>query len=159
MSATTTLDLDALVLAKGAHDTRSEGVCLMEAVAWFAGRDHTDHPICVSPVLGAYGRALNDRLPDDERQQLRQFVPLLPGTAGDGRDTKRGYMALDWAARTILPEWLDLAGLTSEAAALRALSPVTDAASRAAARKLLAQARDVAWTARSAAYTLSLIHI
>jgi hypothetical protein len=48
-----TLNLETLTLAHGAHDRREQGVCLMEAVAWWAGKEHTDHPPCVSPVASA----------------------------------------------------------------------------------------------------------
>src|SRR5258708_2948327 len=90
-----TIDLETLTLAKGAHENRDDGLCLMEAVAWFAGRPHSDKPPCVSPVLGTYGRALNDVLPDIPRQELRQFIPQLPGTAGDGKDETRGSTAAE----------------------------------------------------------------
>jgi len=129
----TAIDLDHLTLAKGAHDDREQGVCLLEAVAWFAGQDHTDHPPCVSPILAAFGRSLNDVLPDAKRQELVPLIPLLPGTAGDGHDETRGYLALDWLVRTYLPAWLDLPGLGAEAAVLRGLPQITGlAAARSA---------------------------
>src|SRR5258708_1432554 len=131
---TMTIDLETLTLAKGAHENRDDGLCLMEAVAWFAGRPHSDKPPCVSPVLGTYGRALNDVLPDIPRQELRQFIPQLPGTAGDGKDETRGYIALDWLIRTWTPAWLDLAGLTAEAAALRDFRRIADLAAAQAVR-------------------------
>src|SRR5260221_9786346 len=81
-----TINLETLTLAKGGHENRDAGLCLLEAVAWFAGRPHSDKPPCVSPVLGAYGRSLNDVLPDIPRQELKQFIPRLPGTAGDGEN-------------------------------------------------------------------------
>lgn len=59
--------IENLNLDKGAHSTRDEGVCLMEAVAFVAGEPHTDHPVCASPVLGAFGRSLNDVLSDETR--------------------------------------------------------------------------------------------
>ena len=46
-------DLDAITLARGAHDRRTDGVCVMEAVAWRAGEDHSDRPECASPVIAA----------------------------------------------------------------------------------------------------------
>jgi hypothetical protein len=119
-------DLDAVHLGKGAHRNRQDGVCLLEAVAWYAGRDHSDAPPCVSPVLRAFGTNLNDVLPDDRRQTLRPLIPILVGTAGDGHDKTRSYMALDWLIRTYTPTWLDLAGLTAEATALRDLRRIVD---------------------------------
>jgi hypothetical protein len=107
MSTIDASKLDGLTLAKGGHESPDDGLCLMEAVAYVRGVEHTDHPACVSPVLGAFGRNLNDVLPDDLRQNLIPLIPDLPGTAGDGHDEERGYMALDWLIRTWLP---DLAG-------------------------------------------------
>jgi len=151
-----TINLETLNLAKGAHNDRDNGLCLLEAVAWLAGEPHSDHPACVSPILGVFGRQFNDALPDDRRQELRRFVPLLPGTAGDGRDQARGLMAADWLIRIYTPAWMELAGL--DATALRGLpvmdswnavavaQPVLDdARSRAAAAG--AAARAAAWAA------------
>jgi hypothetical protein len=137
---TTDLDLGAIPLTKGSHTTREEGLCLLEAVAWEAGEEHTDRPSCVSPVLATFGRRLNDVLPDDTRQQLSQYRRAMIGTAGDGRDQARAYLALDWLARTCQPAWLDLAGLPAPAAALRALTPITDTGTLEAARPALAAA-------------------
>src|SRR5258708_25926941 len=112
-------------------------MCLMEAAAWLAGRDHSDRPPCVSPVLGAFGRPLNDVLPDEPRQQLRQYLRPMLGTAGDGKDETRSYLALDWLIRAWLPAWLDLAGLAADAAAVRGPAPGTDPASAQAPRPRL----------------------
>src|SRR5574338_1312870 len=158
------LDLETLRLGKGAHecvddfDPTAGQACLLEAVAYIAGELWSDHPQCVSPVLGAFGRNLNDVLPDDVRQELRPLIPSLIGTAGDGLDDTRSHMALDWLIRTYASTWLDLAGLTSEAAALRDLRRIVDldAARQAgpivrdARRKAAAAeaaARDAAWAA------------
>ena len=59
--------LDEITLRHGSHTDRNSGVCLMEAVAWYAGEQHSDHPDCVCPVLGEMGRGLNDALPDSKR--------------------------------------------------------------------------------------------
>ena len=154
---TGTIDLATLTLAKGAHGTREDGVCLLEAVAWFAGQAHTDHPPCVSPVLAAFGRNLNDILPDGKRQELVPLVPLLPGTASDGHDETRGYLALDWLVRTYAPAFLDLAPVTdgnsecqASAAALRDLPPINSLHNAQIAAPQLKQARDrarAAWDA------------
>ena len=124
----TTIDLDTITLTPGAHSSRADGVCIMEAAAWLAGEKHSDHPQCVSPVLAGFGRRLNDALPDDRRQYLKSFLPRLLNTAGDGRDETRGYMALDWLIRMYTPVWLDLAGLTAEASALRDLPRIANLA-------------------------------
>lgn len=66
--------IDTLELAHGKHRNRDDGVCLLEAVAWYAGEEHTDHPKCVSPYLGELGRALNDRLAPEDRQRLKAYI-------------------------------------------------------------------------------------
>ena len=109
------LTLDTLVLTAGKHHTREDGMCLLEAAAWLAGKLHTDHPRCVSPVLAAFGRKLNDTLSQDDRQRLKPYLPLMLNTAGDGKDQARAYMALDWLTRTCLAAALDLAGLADQA--------------------------------------------
>ena len=38
------------------HKAREDGMCALEAVAWLAGEPHTDHPKCVSQVIGAFVR-------------------------------------------------------------------------------------------------------
>ena len=62
-------------------DPLEQGVCLLEAVSYIAGEEFSDHPQCVSPVLGAYGRRLNDWLADEDRQKLKPFIPQMIGTA------------------------------------------------------------------------------
>ncbi|MFC3504840.1 hypothetical protein ACFOOK_28265 [Micromonospora krabiensis] len=148
------IDLTSIVLDRGAHDDREDGLCVMEAVAYFAGEEHTDAPKCVSPVLTTFGQRLNDVLPHDKRQQLVPLIPQLPGTRGDGLDEQRGYLALDWLVRTYTPAWLDLAGLTAEAQALRDLRRIVDLAAAEAAGPVVkagaAKARaawDAAWDA------------
>src|SRR5260221_8666339 len=118
-----TIDLETLTLAKGGHENRDDGLCLMEAVAWFAGKPHSDRPPCVSPVLGVYGRTLNDVLPDIPRQELKQFIPQLPGTAGDGENQTRGYIAPFRLLRPHTPPGLDLAAAPAAAGGLRGVPP------------------------------------
>jgi hypothetical protein len=157
---TAAIDLTTLTLAKGAHQTREDGVCLMEAVAWFAGQEHTDHPPGVSPVLARFGRSWNDALPDGRRHILIPFIPLLPGTAGDGHYLTRSYLALDWLAREYAPAFLALVpALAPHAGALRGLAPLRDPGTVQAARPVITAAgaaagdaaRDAAWDAAWAA--------
>lgn len=75
------LDLDAITLRHGAHNTRDDGVCALEAVAWLAGEEHSDRPGCVCPVVAAFVRVWNDALPSDgDRDRL--LKPLLPAMVG-----------------------------------------------------------------------------
>ena len=64
------------------------GTCINEAASVAAGFEYksvssaADCPPCFSPVLAAYAIQLNDRLPDDRRQELLMpFVTRLAGTA------------------------------------------------------------------------------
>jgi hypothetical protein len=114
-------------LEVGKHDDPDpDHLSLTEAVAYVAGLLHSDRPWCMSPVLGVFGRKLNDQLPDDLRQSLIPVIPRLVGTDGDSLDTHRAYLAFDWLVRVYTPTWLDLAGLTAEAAALRHLARIVD---------------------------------
>ena len=138
-------------LAKGAHDNPADGVCLLEAVAWVSGEKHSDHPTCASPILGTFGRSLNDVLPDDKRQRLVALVPSIVGTAGDGLDQQRGLMAADWIVHTYVPSWLRVAGLTADAAALEAAPEVTSWDELVAVTPLLVKSKKSAAAARAAA--------
>ena len=150
----TMADLDDLVLAHGGHSRREEGVCLMEAVAWFAGKSHSDRPPCVSPVLGSFARSLNDQMDNEDRQQLKRFIPLLPGTAGNPEaDRARGWMAMDWLIHVRLVAWLEVAGLTDHVTALQELAPVLNDEALEAARPVVRRARAAAGDAYSASWS------
>jgi len=147
--------LPQMHLSSGGHDKPLDfgappEACLFEATAWLVGDDWTDRPRCVSPVLGDFGRSLNDRLDDGLRQRLLPFAEWVVNTAGDGLDETRGYMALDWLIRTYTPAWLDLANLSEEAAALRSLRRIVDLAAAKAAGPVVRVGREkaaVAWDA------------
>ena len=154
MSLKMAIDLETLTLTVGLHRKRSDGVCVMEAVAWLAGTDHSDRPVCTSPVLGTFMRQWNDDLPSDadRNRLLKPLLPLLIGTnTGAVDDAARSWMVTDWLVRVYVPVWLDLAELTDEAQRMRDLPTVT-AASLVAAMSVLtrAAARAVAWDAARA---------
>lgn len=150
-----------LRLDNGAHDSWEDGACLLEACAYLAGEPWSDHPQCVSPVLGEYGRGLNDCLPADKRQRLVPLIPRLIGTAGDGKDERRSYLALDWLIRTYFPALLRLMPeLVLDADAIAGMRPITDLESAAAIGGMVpetasraAAAWDAAWAVRDAAGT------
>ena len=142
----------AIDLKKGAHGSPDQGMCLMEAVAFLAREQHSDHPKCVSPILGTFGRNLNDVLPDDLRQELKALIPSLPGTANDGMDETRGYMALDWLIRTWLPAWLDLVpSCREDATRLRELGRIVDMVAAERAGPVVRQAQKKSAAAGDAA--------
>ena len=148
-------------LAYGTHPTPEDGRCAMEWVSHLAGEPHSDEPRCVSPVLRAYCTSLNDSLDDGPRQLLRPYLARTIGTADDGLDEERSWMALDWLIRTYVPTWLAAAGLTGSTRQLADLVPVMDASelqgalitlkaarreARAAWSSSLGAARPAAWT-------------
>src|SRR5574341_38370 len=102
MTATTTREIP-VILYPGAHNPDGK-MCLMEAVAYVAGEPWSDHPVCVSPALAAYGRSLNDWLPDNRRQELRRFVSLLVNTAqGSAVEQRLALFFADAAVRVFVP--------------------------------------------------------
>ena len=128
-------------LAYGTHASPQDGRCAMEWVSYLAGEPHSDQPTCVSPVLRAMCIALNDGLDHEPRQRLRPYLTRTIGTANDGLDTTRGWMAMDWLTRVYTPAWLRLAGLTESSEDLQAAAPVADTASLRDALDLLEDAR------------------
>jgi hypothetical protein len=164
------LNLDTLTLKAGSHTEPAAGMCVMEAAAYLAGEPFSDHPECASPVIGAFLRNWNDALPDDDRQNLKQYIPRLVGSRGIAeQEERRSWMALDWLVRVQTPAWLRLAGLTDQADLLAGLAEVDpetcpsikptleavrqdasaawDAAWDAAGDAAGAAARDAAWAA------------
>jgi len=139
-------------LAYGTHASPQDGRCAMEWVSYLAGEPHSDQPVCVSPVLRATCIALNDGLEHEPRQRLRPYLTRTIGTANDGLDTRRGWMAMDWLTRVYTPAWLALAGLSDSAAALETVGEVSDTDSLRRALDLLETARRDARTARARAF-------
>jgi hypothetical protein len=139
-------------LAYGTHPTPQDGRCAMEWVSYVAGEPHSDEPVCVSPVLRALCVALNDGLADEPRQRLRPYLTRTIGTAGDGLDPARAWMAMDWLIRVYTPAWLRLAEIDTEAQELAELAPVIDEASLRGALAPLERTRRRARNARAHAF-------
>ncbi|WP_375250418.1 hypothetical protein [Sphingomonas sp.] len=102
----------AIELKAGQHASPADGLCLMEAVALFAGERHGDWPYCVCPALIEFGRVLNDALPDRRRTaMLLPLVPVLvgtrePGCTGDGLNPsplgrQRAAALVAWCVNTL----------------------------------------------------------
>ena len=154
-------ELDALVLKSGGHESVSDGLCAMEAVAWLAGEPHSDRPECACPVLAAYVRNLNDRMPDAQRQRLKPYLALLIGTRTAALELARAQ-SLAWSAiTTFAPAALEKAGLFEHARALVALTPGDWKAARKACQEArsadayAAYAYAAADAAAAAAYAVS----
>ncbi len=144
-----------ITLRPGGHSPPPPGtppadleVCGTEVIAWLRGESHTAYPPCTCPVIAALVRGLNDNGDDEMRAALIAFdgdpaqalVVRAMGTAGDGYQQQRGFMAWNFAVRVGLPLWLDLAGATDAAAEVRAHPPIVD---RATARSGASLARKV----------------
>ncbi len=146
--------LDTITLDKGSHESPEQGMCFIEFADWLAGGKGRDNAPTVSPVIRSFGIAVNDAWSEPQRQKLRPFGPRIIGTAGDGQDEARSYLALDWLVRTYTPAWLDLAGLTVEARELRDLRRIVDLVAAQAAGPVVRNSREkaaVAWDAAGAA--------
>jgi hypothetical protein len=142
-------------LAYGTHATPDDGRCAMEWVSHLAGEPHSDEPACVSPVLRALCIGLNDGLQYASRQRLRPYLARTIGTADDGLDPARGWMAMDWLTRVYAPAWLRVAGLDEPADGLASLPPVRPKASLRRALEALDNARRQARGARPQAFGTS----
>jgi hypothetical protein len=143
----------AYTLAYGTHPNPEDGRCAMEWVAHLAGERHSDQPDCVSPVVRALCVALNDGLDCAERQRLRPYLTRTIGTAADGLDESRAWMALDWLIGVYAPTWLRRAGLHDAAARLGAADgAVDDSATLVRALGTLMRARRQAHLARQEAF-------
>ena len=146
--------LKNISLARGQHGSIDAGACAMEAAAYVAGEQHSDHPTCVCPVIGQFMRSWNDALrSDDERDRL--LKPLLLKILGTSStpevEHRRSLIALDWLIRTHTAAWLDtVEALKPHAAALRDSPPIDDENAAAIGEKVSA-AESAAWSAWSAA--------
>jgi hypothetical protein len=139
------IDLSTITLDEGAHASREAGLCLMEAVAYFADEPHSDSPKCASPVLTRFGIRLNDRFTADERQLLKPLIPKLIGTRTTvEHDRRRAYVLVDAAVREIVPMAMNARGWEDLAAQLRSIAPIVDRESAVSARKVSEVVRDEA---------------
>src|SRR5215469_10789169 len=138
------IDIESVVLSVGSHASAEDGMCVMEMVSYIAGETWSDSPACASPVISSFLRSWNDSLDDETRQRLRSYARRVTGTANDGKDEQRAWMCVDWLARTQLPLWLDLAGLSEHAAACRALTAISSTDTSQHAQPILNAARSAA---------------
>jgi hypothetical protein len=144
-------------LKNGCHSGPTEGACVMEAVAYIAGEKWSDHPECVSPVIGVFLRSWNDGMPTDADRDrlLKPLIPKIINTRSTPAvEEQRSYLALDWMTRTFLPTWLRLAKINDHADKVEALAPIVDMETATAAGPIVRAANEAAskaWDAAGAA--------
>ena len=151
-SNTHKLDLSTLVLKVGAHPPSVPEFCVMEATAVWLGEEKKDRDVDdVCPRIEAYARALNDYLPDADRQRLVTFIPRLPNTKPKtpAQDQARRWLLQETATKIFAVRALEAANLPAEADKLRACS-VTDQESSNAWAAEAARAAETAEAVRAA---------
>jgi hypothetical protein len=94
--------IEKTVLKNGSHASFEAGACAMELVSYLASEPWSDRPKCVSEVLGAFVRRINDCWSDDERQLLKPYLARLIGT-NDGKEKERGHLLAHRAITVIVP--------------------------------------------------------
>lgn len=160
----TTENLMNLNLTYGTHESPEDGMCLMEAVAFMGGEEHSDHPVCACPVIAAYARNLNDQMGEGAEGDALRAKHLLPiaqkliGTRSTPEvERKRAFYFADRAVRLFAPLVLEAAGFTEEAETLRSLPEIVgEQTARAAdAAASAAEAASAASAAADAAYAAS----
>lgn len=80
----------------------------MELASMLAGEPFSDHPSCACPVVSTLLRTYNDRLDDEQRQQLFPLASRVVGTRGSQATTQLRYRALaQWCTsrHSSLPRW------------------------------------------------------
>jgi hypothetical protein len=137
--------ISSITLRSGAHRTAEQGMCAMEAVAWLKGEPFSDRPQCTCPVIAAFVRRWNDRLPSDN-ERTRLLGPLLASLL-DTRGSlalarRRAFVAADWCVRQSTPMLLRALGREAQATALESCAPLVEVASSRAAREVSVLVRD-----------------
>ena len=70
-------------LARGRHDSPSDGACVVELAALLAGECFSDRPRSVSPVVRDFLHDYNDGIDYRRRQDLLELANELVGSRGD----------------------------------------------------------------------------
>jgi hypothetical protein len=94
--------LERVTLVRGAGDRGDGRLCVMSLAALIAGERHTDAPHAVSPLIRRFAIAINDGLPDADRQRLKLFAPRMVGT-NDAHDKDRARLILSILTSEIVP--------------------------------------------------------
>lgn len=123
----------------------------MEAVAYYARERHSDRPRTASPLVASYVRPLNDGWDNQQRQRLKELIPLLVGSNHSDqpeREYARVWRAIEHVRRNwLLPEVEAEPGWAERrlAARLRALPPIDAECDWRRLNTMLAQYRERQW--------------
>lgn len=95
-------NMESFKLSGGTHDSREQGVCLMEAVAYLAGERHHWRPECADWYITDLAAWLNDLAPDELRDELLgEFPWRIVGTRTENR-------YINGKRCTLLGQWVDM---------------------------------------------------
>lgn len=108
-----------------------------------------------SPVIAMFLQSWKEGLDDAGRQRLRPYTAKVAKTTED-LEMRRAWMVTDWLVRVQTPAWLEFAGHTDEAAALRALPEITDTSAAKKSYPKIKLAREKAIIARNAAWAAGI---
>lgn len=112
---TTPETLSSIPLAKGQHEAGSPHRCIMECVAYIAGEEHSDHPLCACDVVAAVAIQANDtRLPGLAAGLSQRILRLAGSNKGEAVTKERAYFLADMIFRTLMPELLRQRAATLE---------------------------------------------
>lgn len=67
--------MEVIKFEAGSHNSREHGMCVMEAVAFLAGEEHTDRPQCADEIITQLAIVINDSTDDKTRNELFQDMP------------------------------------------------------------------------------------
>ena len=129
--------------------------CAQQALRYILGLDSASDacPDCVSPVIHSFSMSLNDKMPQDYRDKLKDYLAMQTGTKGTlDLDICRAFKIGDHAVRFTAANVLENAGLKDRATTLRSLPEIADAKSSSAASYA---ARAASSAARAASYAAS----
>ncbi|MGQ0680072.1 MAG: hypothetical protein ACT4OM_10550 [Actinomycetota bacterium] len=133
------LDLDTLHLETGRHSRPEVGMSFLEAVSFTApGEKFSDAPRSVSPVIAAFTRDLNNLVDDDDRQDLKPYIPkVIASILTDDVEDHRSWQCTDWLVRVQATTWLRAAGMPELAEELEMQDPIWSADQARKVQKVL----------------------
>jgi hypothetical protein len=150
--------LDSVTLQRGNGKAGGTELCVENLACAMRGLPHSDHPACVDEGIIAFSIRLNDAnwVTGEMRQGLKPFALRQLGTADDGFQQQRAFLAADYAVRKFAPIALRARGFVDLAGRLESLPEIVDSATAETARK---EAYDAHGAAADAAAATELWHL